>query len=386
VNASIERTSELVRQLKLSASGVRIAAVEISAGNDDLSARTERQAASLQETASSVEELTGAVKQNAESANVAHQKADLAREVAHKGGALVSEVVTTMSSIEQASLKVAEIIGVIDGIAFQTNILALNAAVEAAHAGDQGRGFAVVASEVRSLAQRSTDSAREIKALIADSVEKVTKGGQLVASAGQTMSEIVGSVSQVTDIIADIRAASVQQSHDIEQVNSAVRMMDETTQQNSALVEQSSACARSLEEQSQILIGLMAQFNISEGDYSPQRAMSGGEQITASIHASGWAPDRHQSTRPTVAKAGLPVDRAPKPSPVRLSSREGAGLEAQRIAKAPGASAAKSAQPGLGASSQAVAERKPRRIRASSPANATAVIEASGGGDQWKEF
>ena len=235
---------------------------QIASGNADLSQRTEEQASSLEETASSMEELTSTVKQNAENAKQANQLALGASTVAVKGGAVVSEVVTTMSSINESSKKIVDIIGVIDGIAFQTNILALNAAVEAARAGEQGRGFAVVASEVRNLAQRSAAAAKEIKALIGDSVDKVGAGTKLVDEAGKTMEEIVNSVKRVTDIMSEITAASQEQSAGIEQVNQAITQMDEVTQQNAALVEEAAAAAESLEEQAQNLQAAVAIFNI----------------------------------------------------------------------------------------------------------------------------
>ena len=235
---------------------------QIASGNADLSQRTEEQASSLEETASSMEELTSTVKQNAENAKQANQLALGASTVAVKGGQVVSEVVTTMSSINESSKKIVDIIGVIDGIAFQTNILALNAAVEAARAGEQGRGFAVVASEVRNLAQRSAAAAKEIKALIGDSVDKVGAGTKLVDEAGKTMEEIVNSVKRVTDIMSEITAASQEQSAGIEQVNQAITQMDEVTQQNAALVEEAAAAAESLEEQAQNLQAAVAIFNI----------------------------------------------------------------------------------------------------------------------------
>ncbi|MCX7247049.1 MAG: methyl-accepting chemotaxis protein, partial [Burkholderiales bacterium] len=233
---------------------------QIASGNADLSQRTEEQASSLEETASSMEELTSTVKQNAENAKQANQLALGASTVAVKGGQVVSEVVTTMSSINESSKKIVDIIGVIDGIAFQTNILALNAAVEAARAGEQGRGFAVVASEVRNLAQRSAAAAKEIKALIGDSVDKVGAGTKLVDEAGKTMEEIVNSVKRVTDIMSEITAASQEQSAGIEQVNQAITQMDEVTQQNAALVEEAAAAAESLEEQAQNLQAAVAIF------------------------------------------------------------------------------------------------------------------------------
>ena len=264
VNGIIDSMSAVVGQIQQATEAIKTAAQEISSGNNDLSARTEQQAASLEETASSMEELTSTVKQNAENAKQANQLAMGASDVARRGGQVVSEVVTTMSAINESSKKIVDIISVIDGIAFQTNILALNAAVEAARAGEQGRGFAVVAAEVRSLAQRSAAAAKEIKGLIGDSVEKVGNGSKLVEQAGRTMDEIVTSVKRVTDIMSEISAASQEQSQGIEQVNQTITQMDEVTQQNAALVEEASAAARSLEEQAFGLAESVSQFRLEE--------------------------------------------------------------------------------------------------------------------------
>lgn len=252
----------IVHNVKSATGMIGVAAKEIAAGNNDLSSRTEQQAGSLEETASSMEELTSTVKQNSDNAHHANQLARSASEVAIKGGAVVSEVVSTMESINESAKKIVDIIGVIDGIAFQTNILALNAAVEAARAGEQGRGFAVVASEVRNLAQRSASAAKEIKGLIGDSVEKVSIGTRLVDQAGATMEEIVSSIKRVTDIMGEIASASQEQSAGIEQINQAVTQMDEMTQQNSALVEEASAAASALEEQAQNLASVISVFKV----------------------------------------------------------------------------------------------------------------------------
>ncbi|HEX5338587.1 MAG TPA: methyl-accepting chemotaxis protein, partial [Gallionella sp.] len=268
-NATAEKLGEIVAQIKDATDTINTAANEIAAGNTDLSQRTEEQASSLEETASSMEELTSTVKQNAENAKQANQLAIGASDVAGKGGAVVSQVVTTMESINASSRKIVDIISVIDGIAFQTNILALNAAVEAARAGEQGRGFAVVASEVRNLAQRSAAAAKEIKHLIEDSVGKVGEGSKLVAQAGQTMAEIVISIKHVTDIMAEITAASAEQSQGIEQVNQAITQMDEVTQQNAALVEQAAAAAESLEEQAQNLAVSVGTFKMDDNGGTP---------------------------------------------------------------------------------------------------------------------
>ncbi|MEP9319258.1 methyl-accepting chemotaxis protein [Pseudomonas sp. LABIM340] len=252
-NETAQSLSRMLGQIREAADTIHTAASEIASGNAELSTRTEQQASSLEETASSMEELTSTVKLNAENARQANSLAVNASEVATEGGSVVQKVVGTMSAINDSARKIADIIGVIDGIAFQTNILALNAAVEAARAGEQGRGFAVVAGEVRTLAQRSAAAAKEIKTLINDSVDKVESGNSLVAQAGQTMSDIVVAIKRVTDIMAEIAAASAEQSSGIEEVNGAVSQMDEMTQQNAALVEEAAASAEALQEQAGML-------------------------------------------------------------------------------------------------------------------------------------
>ena len=275
-NGTVDHLREILESIRQATDAINIAAQEIASGNQDLSSRTEEQASSLEETASSMEQLTGTVRQNAENARQANELANVAQQVAERGGAVVSQVVHTMSSIHQASSKIADIIGVIDGIAFQTNILALNAAVEAARAGEQGRGFAVVATEVRSLAQRSAGAAKEIKGLISDSVERVGTGSKLVDQAGQTMEEVVASIKQVAQIMADISTASREQSSGIEQIGIAVSQMDEMTQQNAALVEEAAAAAESLEEQARTLADSVAVFKLGDGAGRP--LVSGGQR------------------------------------------------------------------------------------------------------------
>jgi methyl-accepting chemotaxis protein len=305
VNGTVANLKELIGQIKDATDTINTASKEIASGNSDLSQRTEEQASSLEETASSMEELTSTVKQNAENAKQANQLAIGASDVAGKGGAVVGQVVTTMDSINDSSRKIVDIISVIDGIAFQTNILALNAAVEAARAGEQGRGFAVVAGEVRNLAQRSAAAAKEIKTLIGDSVEKVEGGSKLVAQAGQTMEEIVGSIRRVTDIMSEITAASVEQSAGIEQVNLAITQMDEVTQQNAALVEEAAAAAEALEEQAQNLSVSVATFKVDEG--------AGGMAVARRAPAQLAAP-RKGTALAKAAPARAPVAK-PKAKP-----------------------------------------------------------------------
>ncbi|WP_307732022.1 methyl-accepting chemotaxis protein [Massilia antarctica] len=256
---------DVVRQVRQGTDTISVASSEIAAGNQDLSSRTEQQASSLEETASSMEELTSTVKQSADNARQASTLAATASDVATKGGNVIGNVVDTMGRINDASKKIVDIIGVIDGIAFQTNILALNAAVEAARAGEQGRGFAVVASEVRNLAQRSAQAAKEIKGLIGSSVEQVEAGSKLVNEAGSTMDDIVQSIRRVTDIMGDIAAASQEQTLGIEQINQAVAQMDQVTQQNAALVEEAAAASEAMQDQARQLAAVVSVFKLNAG-------------------------------------------------------------------------------------------------------------------------
>ena len=283
----------VVAEVQAGSRTIAAGSTEIASGNLDLSARTEQQASSLEETASSMEELTSTVKQNADNARQANQLAATASENAVRGGEVVAQVVSTMGSINESARRISDIIGVIDGIAFQTNILALNAAVEAARAGEQGRGFAVVAGEVRNLAQRSAAAAKEVKELIGDSVEKVATGSRLVDQAGRTMEEVVGSVKRVSDIIGEIAAASDEQSAGIEQVNQAITQMDQVTQQNAALVEQAAAAAEAMQEQAAGLAGLVGTFRTgSEGQQGPSRparaALAAPRKAPAVAAGDGW--------------------------------------------------------------------------------------------------
>jgi len=298
-NSTSDRLKEIIGQIKDATDTITTASNEIASGNTDLSQRTEEQASSLEETAASMEELTSTVKQNAENAKQANQLANTASAVAQKGGAVVQEVVGTMSSINESSRKIVDIISVIDGIAFQTNILALNAAVEAARAGEQGRGFAVVAAEVRNLAQRSAGAAKEIKTLIGDSVNKVDAGSKLVNDAGKTMEEIVSAVKHVTDIMAEISAASTEQSQGIGQVSQAITQMDEVTQQNAALVEEAAAAAESLEEEAQNLSRSVSIFKV---DGAQQTRSSASPRALAKpvVHS---APAKTRAAKPKALPA-----------------------------------------------------------------------------------
>ena len=296
----------MVHQVRQSTDSIAIASAEIATGNQDLSARTEQTSSNLQETAAAMEEFTSTIQQSAGSAQQASSLAAGATGVARRGGEVVTQVVATMEDINHSSKKIADIIGVIDGIAFQTNILALNAAVEAARAGEQGRGFAVVASEVRSLAQRSAEAAKEIKQLISASVEKVETGSRLVSDAGTTMTDIVQSVQRVTDMIGEITAASSEQSAGVSQVNKAISNLDQMTQQNAALVEESAAAAQSLREQADHLAREVSMFKVNAASYGPAQAAIGAARGTAKVTAS-LSPGR---TAPAPAAGGATASAA----------------------------------------------------------------------------
>ena len=333
----------IVEQVRRGTETIGTASREIAAGNIDLSSRTELQASSLEKTASAMEQLTSTVKQNADNAREANALAATASDVARKGGDVVSQVVGTMGEINSSASKIADIIGVIDGIAFQTNILALNAAVEAARAGEQGRGFAVVASEVRNLAQRSAAAAKEIKTLIGDSVEKVERGSKLVGQAGVTMDEVVSSVKRVTDIMSEIANASAEQSAGIAQVNTSIIEMDSMTQQNAALVEQAAAAAQSLQDQAGELARVVSIFKLEEGEE---------HHVPAQAQARAPAAAPAVTTTAVVAR---PVVKRPAPPALKKP-------------------AAASAAPKK--ADEAVAAPKPKK----------AAVSATASADEWEEF
>jgi len=301
-----DNLAKVVGQVHNGTATIATASSQIARGNQDLSSRTEDQASSLEETAASMEEMTSTVKQNADNARQANQLAMTASNVAVKGGSVVSQVVSTMDSINASSRKIVDIIGVIDGIAFQTNILALNAAVEAARAGEQGRGFAVVAAEVRNLAQRSAAAAKEIKVLIGDSVDKVEEGSKQVAEAGKTMDEIVDSVKHVTDIMAEITAASQEQTSGIEQINQAIAQMDQVTQQNAALVEEAAAAADSLQEQATNLAEVVSVFKLDHHQASgPAHHVVAPQRAAAVKHPAPMQPPRRATVKAPSAKQAI---------------------------------------------------------------------------------
>ena len=316
--------SSVVGSVRSNAESVATASAQIAQGNQDLSGRTEQQASALQQTAATMEELGTTVRSNADSAKQANQLAQGASTVAAQGGEVVGQVVSTMQGISDSSRKIGDIIGVIDGIAFQTNILALNAAVEAARAGEQGRGFAVVAGEVRTLAQRSAEAAREIKSLIGRSVEQVEQGTELVGRAGQTMGEIVNSIQRVSDIVAEITSASVEQSSGVQQVGQAVTQMDQATQQNAALVEESAAAAESLRSQAQALVQAVAVFKLVGGSHAG--SAHGAAPAANAPTGERRGPDRARNvSRPAfkAKPAAQPVRPAPAAEPAPTPAKTG---------------------------------------------------------------
>ena len=313
IQAMRDSLAGVVLRVRQGSEHVSTASAEIAQGNHDLSARTESQASALEETAASMEELGSTVRQNADNARQANQLAVSASTVAVQGGEVVSQVVETMKGISTASNKIADIIGVIDGIAFQTNILALNAAVEAARAGEQGRGFAVVASEVRSLAGRSAEAAKEIKSLISASVERVEQGNIQAEKAGETMTEVVNAIRRVTDIMGEISAASSEQSAGVSQVGEAVTQMDQATQQNAALVEQMAAAAGSLSGQARELVEAVAVFRLAQGSAMPAAAARSASPAPAPAPAPRPVPA--PASRPVQAKVAPPRPAAAKAAP-----------------------------------------------------------------------
>ncbi len=340
-----DNLAQVTGRVRSGADSIAVAAREIDAGNQDLSARTERQASALQQTAASIEQLTSAVRQNADSARQANQLAAHASQVAGEGGQVVAGVVQTMGAIDASSRRIADIIGVIDGIAFQTNILALNAAVEAARAGEQGRGFAVVASEVRALAGRSAEAAKDIKALIGDSVAKVDEGSQQVAQAGRTMESVVDSIRRVADIMGEISAASAEQSSGIEQVSQAIGQMDQVTQQNAALVEEAAAAAGSLKSQAAMLSELMSAFRLRDGGLHgmPGTAVPVAPPAARAVPAAAFAP---ASAAPSASVSASASTRPAVAAPVRPSAPAAARSVAGKAPALPGrpAQAASAAQ------------------------------------------
>jgi methyl-accepting chemotaxis protein len=310
MNANLQ---QIVQRIRVGTEAINTASSEIASGNLDLSSRTEQQASSLEETASAMEQLTSTVRQNADNARQANQLSNSASEVAQKGGDVVQQVVVTMDSINESSKRIVDIITVIDGIAFQTNILALNAAVEAARAGEQGRGFAVVATEVRNLAQRSASAAKEIKVLIDDSVSKTGVGSALVAQAGTTMAEIVTGIRQVNDIVGEIAAASQEQSTGIEEVNKAISQMDEVTQQNAALVEEATAATQSLQQQAKELVGTVSAFQLhaqvqQQEPIAPSKSVAAPARKNVNLPTKKTLPSKPPSAKPVIKTNAKPVE------------------------------------------------------------------------------
>jgi methyl-accepting chemotaxis protein len=325
--AMSDALGRMVQQVRQSTDSIAIASAEIATGNHDLSARTEQTSSNLQQTAAAMEEFTSTIQQSASSAQQASSLAASATGVARRGGEVVTEVVSTMEDINHSSKKIADIIGVIDGIAFQTNILALNAAVEAARAGEQGRGFAVVASEVRSLAQRSAEAAKEIKELITASVDKVEAGSRLVSDAGATMTDIVQSVQRVTDMIGEITAASSEQSAGVQQVNQAIGNLDQMTQQNAALVEESAAAAQSLREQADHLAQVVSRFKVKAASYAPAQAA-----IDAARASSAAVAPTAPAAPPVARPVARPVTKPSAPA-AQLSTAPAAAPRKPQVAQ-----------------------------------------------------
>jgi methyl-accepting chemotaxis protein len=366
LSAMQQNLARLVGEVRASTESIATASAEIATGNQDLSLRTEQTASNLQKAASSLEQLTGTVSQTADSARTANQLAASASTAAQRGGEVVSQVVSTMNDIQDSSRRIADIIGTIDGIAFQTNILALNAAVEAARAGEQGRGFAVVASEVRSLAQRSAEAAREIKTLIGASVEKVDSGTRLVGEAGGAMEEIVSGVRRVTDVIGEISAATTEQSGGLRQVNEAVAQLDQMTQQNAALVEESAAAAQSMAEQSRRLTGTVSRFKVD------------GMAVRAFEPTLSAAPSVPVAAAPVPAPAPAP---APAPRSVTATPKALAGQAVSRVRAAVKAGSKASVPP-----KPAPAAPKPVVAAAPAPAPVAAPTASAPPGDDWETF
>ncbi|WP_322114314.1 methyl-accepting chemotaxis protein [Aquabacterium sp. A7-Y] len=364
LNGMRDALQSMVSRVRQATDGIATASTEIASGNQDLSVRTEQTASNLQQTTSSMEQLTGTVKQSADAARQANQLASSASSVAARGGDVVSQVVSTMDEINSSSKKIADIIGVIDGIAFQTNILALNAAVEAARAGEQGRGFAVVAGEVRNLAQRSAQAAKEIKSLIGASVEKVESGSKLVQDAGSTMTEIVASVQRVSDIIGEITAATSEQSSGIGQINTAVNQLDHMTQQNAALVEESAAAAASLKDQARQLAEVIATFKLD-----------GASRIT------GAAVEKARLTAAAPARAAEPTLSA-QPVKAAPAAAAPAAPSKSQAAPAPAAPSKPQAAPAPTASRAPAKAATPAPV----PAPAPAASAAPAGDDDWTTF
>jgi methyl-accepting chemotaxis protein len=336
LNASINHLRQLVGEIRNSSARIAEGAAQLNEGNTNLSSRTQEQASALEETSSTVEQMTSTVKQNADNARQANQLAAGARDMAEQGGDVVGRAVKAMSEINASSKKIADIISVIDEIAFQTNLLALNAAVEAARAGEQGRGFAVVASEVRNLAQRSAGAAKEIKSLIKDSVDKVQEGTKLVDQSGSTLQEIVAAVKKVSDIVAEIAAASQEQATGIEQVNKAISQMDETTQQNAALVEEAAAASSSMDEQARGLDELVGFFRSEEGgEPAPERP---APRAAAAAPPSGSRPGRPSAAPPAPPARGAKPAPTPRPAgrpPAEVNGHKGANGSSKRPGFAP---------------------------------------------------